>query len=375
MKGWVRYGIVKRLGALAVEALVAPWASAGTRWGNPPQRVLIVEPFRLGDAALLRGMVLSVLASDPRIEAHLLLHPACADLYEGWDRVKVHAIHLPWVNAPGRRSGWSATWRLARNLAAKKFDLGLDPRGDVRSQVLLVLAGCRERVGPTAYIGSDIRLRGRLLTRPAGDPRGLHRTAVHDAVLAAAGFPPAPAIPLASKPASSHRLVAICPGAGWSYRLWPAERWGVVVRRLAALPGVRVRLVASAAERGLLDAILGVCGGTVEVVVCRRPSELLAALGDSNLVIALDSAPMHLASEWLGCPVLALFGPGVPDLYRPRSAGSRILGHGDRYACWPCRQIRCVRPADPCMLAVGVDEVVEAAFAMLAEGRPAAECP
>lgn len=358
----VRYPRWKAGAARLLEMALWPLATTARRPGGlaAVRRILIVEPFRLGDAALLRGMFEPLRARFPGAEIHLLLHPCAAKLYAGCPYVsRVHAIAFPWVNSPGSRAGWMLTLRFLASLRSIEFDLGIDPRGDVRSQAVLAAAGCAERAGHTNYLASNIRIAGRLLTRNAGDiPLG-HRADIHGAILELLGCLRAavPATPR-RRTDNERKRVVISTGAGWSYRLWPEDRWAEVLRWLAARSDVDIRLVGSPAERTRLDRIREIAGVEVTTEITDLPA-LLRELSVADLVVCPDSAVMHLASEWFGVPVLALFGPGVVPLYRPRSPGSRVLDRQSQYTCAPCTQQRCVCPANPCMGAISVEAITE----------------
>jgi ADP-heptose:LPS heptosyltransferase len=110
------------------------------------RRILIMEPFQLGDNALLAVMLQPLRDRFPAAEIHILTRSPWTCLFQHDPRVaKVHAFTFPWVRRAGR--GWSLaalvdTWRFTRLLRKERFDIGLDVRGDIRSQIVLLLAGC-----------------------------------------------------------------------------------------------------------------------------------------------------------------------------------------------------------------------------------------
>jgi ADP-heptose:LPS heptosyltransferase len=368
----VRYPGWKVAAARLIEIALRPLVAAATppRGLDAVRRILIVEPFRLGDAALLRGMFEPLHARFPGAEIHLLLHPGSAALYrDGPDVAQVHVFAFPWADVPGRRRGWADTWRFLRSLRPLRFDIGIDPRGDVRSHAALALAGCSERAGFTNYLACNIRVRGALLTRSAGDLPLAHRVELHDAVLGLLGCRPAdPPVRVPRRTADGRVRVAISTGAGWAYRLWPEERWTAVVRWLGGRGDVDVHLVGVPAEGSRLERIVSGAGGVAKVRITDLRG-LFDELEAADLVVCPDSAVMHLASEWFGVPVLALFGPGVVPLYRPRSAGSRVIDRQSQYACAPCTQQRCIHPDRPCMGAIHVGDVIDELAAMLGGGE------
>ncbi len=95
------------------------------------------------------------------------------------------------------------------------------------------------------------------------------------------------------------------------------------------------------------------------------PSELAAVVAKCDLLIGIDSGPMHVAAA-MGTPVVGLFGPTDPSRTGPQGEGHEVIFH--RQACWR----PCVHPATPscrervCMSAITVEEVLGAAKRVLA---------
>jgi ADP-heptose:LPS heptosyltransferase len=85
--------------------------------------------------------------------------------------------------------------------------------------------------------------------------------------------------------------------------------------------------------------------------------ELICLIMGADLLVCLDSGPMHLA-QTLGVPVVALFGPGDFELWCPRGERDEVIFH--RLPCNPCLQERCVRSGDSCMTMITVEEVFTA---------------
>ncbi|MCK5597114.1 MAG: glycosyltransferase family 9 protein, partial [Candidatus Eisenbacteria sp.] len=85
----------------------------------------------------------------------------------------------------------------------------------------------------------------------------------------------------------------------------------------------------------------------------------------ASAFVGNDSGPLHIAASQ-GTPVVALFGPSTPERYAPRGSVLRVLW--THPPCSPCSQKKCVRPDDPCMEAITMDEVL-AALAPLIDAR------
>jgi ADP-heptose:LPS heptosyltransferase len=113
-------------------------------------------------------------------------------------------------------------------------------------------------------------------------------------------------------------------------------------------------VVGSSSERSILEQVCDPAGLSREEA---EMDSLIRRIAGCDLLVCLDSGPMHLA-QTLGIPVVALFGPGDFDLWRPKGRCDQALFH--RLPCNPCLQNECVRPADSCMPRITVDEVFDA---------------
>jgi ADP-heptose:LPS heptosyltransferase len=80
-----------------------------------------------------------------------------------------------------------------------------------------------------------------------------------------------------------------------------------------------------------------------------------ALVGKAQFMVGNESGPMHMAAA-MGVPVLALFGPGQPEIFAPYGPQNRFLHV--RLACHPCDQLHCVHPSNPCINRIEVNDVL-----------------
>jgi ADP-heptose:LPS heptosyltransferase len=121
------------------------------------------------------------------------------------------------------------------------------------------------------------------------------------------------------------RLVAIAPFSSrrQAWKRYPAERWSAIIAGLAAR-GFAVAIVGGPAEQDEARALGAAAGPRVAPAAPLPLKPLAALLGSSDLVIAGDTGPMHLA--WAaGAPVIALYGPTDPVLNAPWGEGHVVL--------------------------------------------------
>ena len=168
-------------------------------------------------------------------------------------------------------------------------------------------------------------------------------------------------------------LVALAPGESEKkpYKSWTTEGFREVAVELAR-EGARLVVVGAESDRSLGDQITAPVGPGQAANLAGRttPSQLAAALARCDLLIGIDSGPMHVAAT-MGRPVVALFGPTDPRRTGPQGEGHEVIFH--QQPCWR----PCVHPVTPncghrnCMMAITPGEVLAAARRVLAR-RPEA---
>jgi lipopolysaccharide heptosyltransferase II len=163
-------------------------------------------------------------------------------------------------------------------------------------------------------------------------------------------------------------VVALAPGEAGNrpYKSWSTEGFREVAARLANEGYARVVVVGAEKDRMLGHEILAVVEPRQRCNLAGRttPSQLAALLARCDLLVGIDSGPMHVAAA-VGTPVVALFGPTDPNRTGPQGEGHHVIFHEQE--CWR----PCVHPVVPdckhrrCMDSITVDEVLSAARRVL----------
>lgn len=145
------------------------------------------------------------------------------------------------------------------------------------------------------------------------------------------------------------------PGAAYPSRHWPVERFAEVAVALARA-GHDVVVTGSASERPRALEVAAAAGLGEEAVLAGRwgLGEMAALVNGAAVVLSADTGAAHLASAF-GTPSVVLFGPAPPERWGPPPGPHVVLTdarvrRGDTFAETP----------DPALLAVGVDEVLQA---------------
>jgi ADP-heptose:LPS heptosyltransferase len=332
------------------------------------RKILLVEPFQMGDVLSLTVLFRPLREHYGEAELYVLTKPSSGAILGMVPGVKVVAADFPWSDH-GEKSVTMArmiramreTWKLR----ALDFDLGIDTRGDIRSQLLMVLAGCRMRLGYKNYLHSNMNTWGWLLTHHSDPPKYKHRFEWNLFLLTALGMAERSLLPVAlpsvelsdkvEPPSGRYPVVHV--GGGWIYRRWPEENWIALIRWLA-LRVDRVYVIGGAGEKEILDRIGAATQENVNVQIeVTDLVGLVYRISDCRFFVGLDSGPMNLAA-CLNKPSVALFGPGDTEMWRPLSAGSEVIRRTENFPCSPCLQLTCLHPGRNCMHAIQVADVV-----------------
>jgi heptosyltransferase-1 len=306
--------------------------------------VAIVKLSSLGDVVHTLPLACALRAARPEARISWLIearhapvlagHPALADVIvvdtRRWRRARTPRAIVASI---------AAIRALRRHLRSQRFDAAIDAQGNLKSGVVTRVSGaplrigfarshCREganilftnrRVTPAArarhVVDQNLTLlRGLDIPLPARGtfdvPVDAAAEASMDDAFAAAGLKP------------RDRIVVLNPGAGRARKLWPVERFAAlaaaIVRdglgRAVALWGPGEMETAERISRG---------GGAV-LAPPTDITSLIALLRRTNVVVAADTGPLHLAAA-LGIPCVGLFGPTSPARNGPYGEGHRTL--------------------------------------------------
>ncbi|WJW75268.1 glycosyltransferase family 9 protein [Thiohalobacter sp. IOR34] len=276
--------------------------------------ILLISLSNIGDAVM----------TTPVLERLHQLHPEAVIDIVGDRRSSRIFHHCPYrghIFHKEKKRGWRGVLALVGQLRRQRYDLVVDLRTD-----------------GLAYL---LRARRRLVKwgrRPYGPHAVEDLISIIDPINPGQRIPP-PRVWLGheEEDAAKHllqdlpgpRRLALAPGANWSGKIWPAERFAALANRLGdhfdgvlllGGPGDQERCAEVA--RQLQLPALDLAGQT----------DLLTAsalIARCRLLVGNDSGLGHLASG-VGTPTLTVFGPGRPERYHPWGAANRWRVGADR---------------------------------------------
>jgi heptosyltransferase-2 len=356
------------IGALdfAARAVHALWQPPPPRSGAP-RSFLVVEPWGIGDVVLCTALLRAIREHFRGARITLLAKSYAKDLLANSGLVdEIIPFDFPWTAFSGKLSPGRYVPRefqsLIRRLRQRDFDVSLDARRDIRSNLVTYFAGARRR------IGYDFGGGAHLLTDvlPSGT-QNEHKVSDWLALLGPLGVTRqrgevAPSLVVTEAERANARrrlailglslnkpLVGVHPGASQAVRRWKSERFADVIDALVEKRGVQVLIFEE--QEGDSSAI------TPRHWVKRIKSDLrgfMSLATQCELLLCSDSGPMHIANA-LGIPVTALFGPQRREWYGPRGELDAVV-QTDDMPCRPCFDA-CIFASPRCMEAINADMV------------------
>ncbi len=343
------------------------------------KRLLMIKPSALGDVCQAVATAWALKARWP--DLHLtwlvntqfepLLTPiSCVDATIRFERNRMKGLLAP-------LSGRGELKSMVRTLRDGRFDVVLDMQGLLRSGLFARLSGAKVRVGErSAREGAWMFYTHRIET----PPQPVHARDRYDVLSASLGCdkPERQDLEVSDAERSAATgllsqagfeggpLVAVCPGARWETKVYPAEKMAQMLDTLAVEAGVRQPVLTGSPDMQALCArISELCRDAKPINLCGKTTlrELAALLDLSDLMLTCDSGPMHMAAAQ-GTPVCAVLGPTDPRRTGPYGQLQNVVT--GECELMPCLKRRCPGLGIKCMRDLDPGRVAEKALALLA---------
>jgi ADP-heptose:LPS heptosyltransferase len=361
---------------------------------EPARRVLLIRPDHIGDVLLSSAAIGLLRAALPAAHLTYLVGPWSVDVARRGPPVD----NIATLAFPGftRRSSsyplqpYGILLREAAKLRRQQFDMAVVLRPDHWWGALLALAA-----GIPIRVGARTPETAPLLSHACSLAPGVHAVeqalaiARHaldalgvDAIGVEAVDPPPLTFNVSSKDRAdadalwlslglSGRVVTLQPSAGAILKHWPSPRWAELASRLQQ-HGFTVVLSGAPEDQAVLAAIAARVQPMPPPIAAGQSLPTSAAIFERcALLIAPDGGAAHLAAV-VGTPTIRLYGPAPPRVFGPWPAPPALDQQvliTRQLACVPCGHLidpPCGARTEPaCMLAIGVDAVMELARRVL----------
>lgn len=214
-----------------------------------------------------------------------------------------------------------------RDLRACEYDLVLDFQGLLKSAGVALAARAGRRIGP-----SFSREGSRFFYDAVSGPTNKNRHAVDECLDTARylGCPDGPVefpvdFPRVSLAVPRPRI-GLLPCSRRAEKNWPLARFVETARALRARGAASLFLLGGGADVAACAELASGLGGDGVHNWCGRTSllELGGLLRELDLLITVDSGPMHMAAA-VGTPTVAIFGPTDPVRTGPYGRMHRVI--------------------------------------------------
>ena len=261
-------------------------------------RLLFIGPTYIGDAAIATGLLDHLHRQYPAARVTIACGPAAAPLFQASPNLE----RIVPVVKRGAVGHWLDLWR---QFVGIRWDVAVDLRGS--GLVWFLRAGKRHVFRTRADLAHRTQAIAATLDLRDLPPPVMWTTDAEDAQARAI-------VP------SGGPVIALGPTGNWPPKLWPAERFAELARRLTAagpLRDARVAVIAAAHERPIVAPLLAALPPerTIDLVGRLSLTGVCAVLKRVSLFIGNDSGPLYLAVA-SGIPAVGLFGP-TPGLFGP----------------------------------------------------------
>ena len=335
-------------------------------------RILVVKLSSLGDIVLATPSLRAIRARWPESRITVAVNrefvpvvAACPEVDDVLVRERTERVRRLKTLGQAFWAGW---------FRAGRFDLAIDLQGNFHSAAWTSLIRARRRAGlggphrgwefclpcddrchavdrcgeVVARLSAPLQDRLPRLTIPKHEDRFV------DGFLCRRGLP-------------RHGFLVVHPFTAWRSKEWPIERYAELLRRLildsggphtVLITGTRREAARAAELERLVDStrVRSVAG-------CLPLGGCLALWARAAAFVGGDTGPMH-ASAAAGVPVVAVFGPTLPEVSGPVGPGHRVI-----QASRPASHDAYRSPSGhDHMLAITVEQVVDAVQDVLPQG-------
>jgi lipopolysaccharide heptosyltransferase II len=348
---------------------------------RPPEHIFLVRTHAIGDVLLTTPVLRALKQAWPRALLTMVVGDKSRPVLEG--NPHLDAI-LSFPEVWWFKRQWAKIWQLTRSYRRLPKEMLILFHASPLLHLWGWLLGAPVRVGfDTDGSGISLTHRVRLdlqgrrylgevnldLVRALGLPAGK----AEPEIFLSTGELAAGARLLAAAP-RGRWLVGLAPGGGQNpleqiaVKHWPASHYTQLLEQLASASPITAVLLGDRQDvqvDGIARSLEAMGLQVLNLKGRTSLRDLAAVISHLDLLIANDSAPMHLAVA-LRTPVLALFGPTAAEALFP--AGPHRLALQSPAPCSPCypfgRFPGCPDPS--CMAALPVAMVYEVAAELLA---------
>lgn len=323
------------------------------------KRVLVVQPFGIGDALFITPLLRALKEEAGAEQLDLVLGSRTREIFETNPFVdRIFTVDMDHLREQGKIKSFFEMARLIFELRGRKYDLFVDAALSRRYAFFAAFF-----LGIPQRIGFNYKRRGAFLTRSLPLPEGYKdkhvieyysemaklagvqvRTDKPDFFLTAEDENKAKALLEGAFPADGFSYLAVAPGGGESwgkdahFKRWSPVFFAQLIEKLdGEMEFDGVVILGSRDEFKLGEQVLsGIKKPGFNLCGLVPVREAAAVLKNTLLLLANDSGLVHMARA-LEVPAVALYGPVDEKIYGPYPPGPDYLAWGrEGLECRPC---------------------------------------
>lgn len=331
---------------------------------SEPRRFLIVRLGSLGDVIHAIPAAAALRHRYPDAQIDWMVDPRYVELLNLVQPLDQRVpIDPRWLRRRAERAAFIACLRALRR---SRYDAVIDLQGLLKSALLARAAGGRQTVGfPRAHLREPA---ARFFYTDTPDP-GQAPHVVHKnlALLEAVGvhdrqvhfplqIPRSAVVQSVADRFGGRGYALINPGAAWPNKRWPPARFGALAAAIRREFGLTSLVLWGPGEEAMASEVIAASAGAAELSPATTIADLVGLSRGARLMVSGDTGPLHIAGA-VGTPIVAIFGPTLPERNGPWSEQDVTLARWHDCACHYERQCR---RANRCIDDIAVEQAIDA---------------
>lgn len=319
-----------------------------------PKKILVVRLDHIGDFVCTTPIFKNIKKRFPEAKITVLVNAVSKELaYRDPNIDKVITYSTFYLARGDGSSSLKGLSRVIKDIRNIGFDLGIEPRGDLLSILIMWLGRVKYRAGYGITGG------GFLLNREAKYDKNIHVIDRNLALLKILNIPSedtTPSVYFNDKDVKAvediikdKKGIVLHPFAGAKAKEWSSDNFQKVIDKLTA-DGKAVLLAGSSGDKGNFRNVIDMRGRL-------NLPQLAYLIKSAGFFIGLDSGPANIAAALNVPSVIICSGTNLPSLWIPNSRNVKFV-YKD-VECRPCELKVCRKEKHECMDTIKPEEVIK----------------